>query len=320
VAKISVAAGSTSVSLTVFVQASTSVAGLGLTGLAGTSAGLQGWYYRGTGTAVPITLATSSLNAAYTAGLFVEVNSTATGIQGFYRFDPPDAAFTSASGVRSVVMGVGGATNMAPVPIEIELTGWNSLIAVQTSVLAAQVHTGAIIPIVQTASNLGGTVVLAGQVHTNAVIPLVQTASNLSGTVVLAQQVHTAAVIPIVQTASNLGGTVVLAPQTHTAAVIPVVQTASNVVNDVNITGTGMVNIANAIGTTTRPEAYRGSGAAGTPDQFFYELAQGIGQFSITSTGTVASKNVFMADGISSAQRFSLQLDTATQPTGISRA
>lgn len=414
--KISLQAGSTSVSLPIFIQASTSTAGLGLTGLAGTSAGLQAWYYRGTGTATPITLTTSSLNAPYTSGLFVEINATATGLQGGYRFDPPDACWATASGVRSCLIGIGGAASMVPLPLEVELTGWNNQIAVQTSVLAPQVHTGAIVPITQTASGIGGTVVLAAQVHTAAIIPIVQTASNLGGTVVLAAQVHTAAIIPIVQTASNLGGTVVLAQQVHTAAIIPVVQTASSVlvvdtvrtatlsptvhtgaivpivqtasnlvsgisgtatvilapvvhtgavvpivqtasnvisvvaiqtssdgrmVNlDLNIgavqtsvasraipgdamtlTGGERVAVANAIGTTTRPEpTLRGSGASGTPDQLIYELAGQMGQHNITSTGTVVTKNIFKADGTSTAARFSIQVDTSTQPTGISRA
>lgn len=269
-AKLSIQAGSTGISVSVFLQASTSTTGLGMTGLAGTSAGLTAYYYRPDDhtTAVPITLATSSLAAAWTSALFVEVN--ATSMNGWYRFDMPNAVL--GTGAKSAAVHFQGAANMAPLPLEIELTGWNNQIAVQTSVLAPQVHTGAIIPliqtasnltgtvvlapqvhtaaiipIVQTASNLGGTVVLAPQVHTSAVIPIVQTASNLGGTVVLAPQVHTSAVIPIVQTASSLGGTVVLAPQVHTSAIIPIVQTASNVVN--GVTGTATVILAAGIHT-----------------------------------------------------------------------
>lgn len=228
--KISVQAGSTSVSLPIFVQASTSTTGLGLTGLAGTSAGLQAWYYRGTGAAVPITLATSSLNAAYTSGLFVEINSTATGLQGAYRFDVPDAAFATASNVRSCLIGLGGAANMAPLPLEVELTAWNNQDGVAGGMVALS-STGTL----GSVSNVRGTatVILAAGTHAGVVIPVVQTASGLVGTVVLAPQVHTSAIIPIVQTASNLvngapgTATVILAPVVHTGAIIPIVQTAS---------------------------------------------------------------------------------------------
>jgi hypothetical protein len=44
---------------------------------------------------------------------------------GIYRFDIPNAALASGNG-RSVVIMLSGATNMAPLPIEIELTGWDN--------------------------------------------------------------------------------------------------------------------------------------------------------------------------------------------------
>lgn len=263
--KISVQVGSTSVRLPIFIQASTSTAGLGLTGLTGTSAGLQAWYYRGTGTAVPITLTTSTVDAPYTSGLLVEINATATGLQGGYRFDPPDACFGTGANVRSCLIGIGGAANMAPLPMEVELTGWNNqdgvaggMIALSstgtlgtvqnirgtaTTILLAGTHAGVVIPVVQTASNvinvLGtGTMVLWAGTHTGAVIPVVQTASNVlnllgTATSVLWAGTHSGAVIPIVQTASNLvngitgTATVILAPVVHTGATIPLVSAVS---------------------------------------------------------------------------------------------
>lgn len=218
-AKLSIQAGSTGVSIDIFIQASTSTAGLGLTGLTGTSAGLQAFYHRPFDTSTPITLATSSLTAAYTSGLLVEINSTA--MAGFYRFDPPNGAL--AAGQRSCSVMLQGAANMAPLPLEIELTAWNNQDAATGGInnLGTAGTLGSV-------SNVRGTatVILAAGTHAGAVIPIVQTASNLSGTVVLAPQTHTSAVIPVVQTASNLVNTVVLAPQTHTSVVIPVVQTA----------------------------------------------------------------------------------------------
>lgn len=282
-AKISVQAGSTSVSMALFIQASTSTAGLGLTGLTGTAANLIASYYRGTGTDVPIALTTSTLNAPYTSGLIVEIN--ATRMAGMYRFDPPDAAL--AAGPRACVIMLSGAANMAPLPLEVELTAWNNQDATgggmsqltstgtlgsvsnvrgtATVLLAGAVHTGAIIPQVQTASNVGlvslvqtasnvGLVSLVQTASNVMLVNLVQTASNVglvslvstasnvinvtgTATVVLAAGVHTGAIVPqvqtasnvgivsLVQTASNLSGTVQLGTGTHTGAVIPTVNT-----------------------------------------------------------------------------------------------
>lgn len=220
-AKISVTAGSTSVTLPIFIQASTSTTGLGLAGLTGTAASLIGSYYRGTGTDVPITLTTSTLNAPYTSGLIVEINSTR--MAGAYRFDPPDAAL--AAGPRSVFFMLSGAANMAPLPFEVELTAWNN----QDSVAGGMTQltsTGTL----GSVSNVRGTatVLLAGAVHTGAIIPIVQTSS-------LAQLVGTATSVlnvNVVATASNtinvLGtATVILFGGVHTGAIVPIVQTAS---------------------------------------------------------------------------------------------
>lgn len=170
-AKLSIFAGSTGVSWDIFIQASTATDGSGLSGLLGTSAGLQCFYHRPFSTSVPVSLTTGSLTQAYTTGVFVEINST--GMKGMYRFDPPDTAL--AAGAKSVSFMLSGATAMAQVPLEVELTAWNNQDGVAGGLIGLS-STGTL----GSVSNVRGTatVILASGVHTGAIIPIVQTASN----------------------------------------------------------------------------------------------------------------------------------------------
>lgn len=129
-AKLSIVGGATSQSVNVFVQNSSSTVGAGLTGLVFNSSSLTA-YYTFTGancTATAITLATlAAVNSAYSSGGFKEID--ATNMPGLYRLDIPNAALAAASG-QSVTIMLKGATNMAPVVLDIELTGWNNQDAV----------------------------------------------------------------------------------------------------------------------------------------------------------------------------------------------
>lgn len=134
--KVSIQAGKTSQSVNIFIQDSSSTTGAGLAGLVYNSAGLTAYYtFAGTNaTATAITLATlAAVNSAYSSGGFKEID--ATNMPGWYRFDPPDAVLAAAKG-RSVAMHLKGATNMAPLPIEIELTGWDNQDAVRGGLTA----------------------------------------------------------------------------------------------------------------------------------------------------------------------------------------
>ncbi len=116
--KLQVLKGSTSKNLTVFIQDSSSTTGAGLTGLAFGSAGLTAYYYReGAASAVAITLATATLGTWATGG-FIVVDGT--NMPGAYVLSIPDAAL--ASGANSVVVMLKGATNMAPVLLELQLS------------------------------------------------------------------------------------------------------------------------------------------------------------------------------------------------------
>lgn len=125
-AKLSIKAGSTDVSVLVFVQNSSSTTGAGLTGLVYNSASLVAYYsHAGTNaTATAISLATlAAVNSAHSDGGFKEISST--NMPGWYRFDLPDAVVSASKGNVVGVM-LHGATNMAPCPLEIELTGWDN--------------------------------------------------------------------------------------------------------------------------------------------------------------------------------------------------
>lgn len=119
--KLALKKGSTSQSLYFFVQDSSKTTGEGLTGLTYSSSGLVCYYIRPLGSATQVSLVTQTATGAYSSGGFVEVSSA--NMPGVYRLDIPNAAL--ASGVPSMVIMLKGATNMAPVLIEIQLTDFD---------------------------------------------------------------------------------------------------------------------------------------------------------------------------------------------------
>ena len=134
--KLSIKAGSTSESVNIFIQDSSSTVGAGLAGLAYNSSGLTAYYtFAGANaTATAITLATlATVTTAYSSGGFIEID--ATNMPGWYRLDIPNACVAGSKG-RSVAIHLKGATNMAPLPIEIELTGWDNQDAVRGGMTA----------------------------------------------------------------------------------------------------------------------------------------------------------------------------------------
>jgi hypothetical protein len=116
VAKRPVKVGSTSQTVYVFIQDSTSTAGAGKTGLAYNTSGLTACYVLQQAAAVAITLVTQTVTGGFTSGGFKEVD--ATKCPGVYRLDVPDAAFASGN---SVIIFLVGATGAAPCAVEIAL-------------------------------------------------------------------------------------------------------------------------------------------------------------------------------------------------------
>jgi hypothetical protein len=120
--KLSIKAGATSQTVNVFIQDSTSTTGAGLSGLVFNTSGLIAYYALPLSASAQITLVTlAAVTTAYTSGGFKEID--ATNMKGWYRLDLPNAAIASG---RFVSIHLSGAANMAPLPLEIELTGWDN--------------------------------------------------------------------------------------------------------------------------------------------------------------------------------------------------
>lgn len=118
--KLQLKQAATSQILQVFVADSSSTTGAGLTGLAFNSGSLTAYYHKdGDTTATAITLATMTVGT-YTSGGFKEID--ATNMPGWYQFCPPNAAISSGN---NVAFHLKGATNMAPLPIEVQLVSYD---------------------------------------------------------------------------------------------------------------------------------------------------------------------------------------------------
>lgn len=116
--KLIVKKGSTSKLIEIFIQDSSSLTGGGLTGLVFNTSSLSCYYVRNGGSsATAVTLVTMTLGT-WVSGGFKEIDST--NMPGWYQFGIPDAVL--ATGVDSAVLMFKGAANMAPVPIEIQLS------------------------------------------------------------------------------------------------------------------------------------------------------------------------------------------------------
>src|SRR5690348_12818961 len=101
--------GTTSQSIPVVIQDSSSTTGGGLTGLVFNTASLTAYYWREGGSPTAITLATlAAINSAYSSGGFKEAD--ATNMPGVYRLDIPDAAIAASAKWVAVVLR--GAANM----------------------------------------------------------------------------------------------------------------------------------------------------------------------------------------------------------------
>lgn len=127
-------AGTTSFSLPIFVQATNSTTGGGLSGLVFNTASLVAEYRRaGQSTWTTVTLVTKTLGT-YTSGGFIADGA----LGGAYEFDLPNAAL--ASGARFVLVRLRGAANMLPVLIEIELDAVDYQTAAFGAATPAQVN------------------------------------------------------------------------------------------------------------------------------------------------------------------------------------
>lgn len=119
--KLNKVAGATSEIWQVFIQDTTSSTGAGLTGLTNASSGLTAYYHRDTDTTATAIALVSMTVGTFTSSGFKEID--ATNMPGWYQLCPPNAAL--ASGAKSCGIALKGATNMAPLNIEVQLMAVN---------------------------------------------------------------------------------------------------------------------------------------------------------------------------------------------------
>ncbi len=119
--KLQVQAGVTSQIWQVWIADSSSTTGAGLTGLTNASGGLTAYYHGDTDTTATAVSLVSMTVGTYTSGGFKEID--AANMPGWYQFCPPDAAI--GAGAESVAFHLTGAANMAPLPIEVQLVGFD---------------------------------------------------------------------------------------------------------------------------------------------------------------------------------------------------
>jgi len=113
--KLEIKKGTTSKLVEIFISDSSSTTGAGLAGVLYSD--ITAYYYRsGAASATAITLATMTLGT-WVSGGFIELD--ATNMPGRYQLGVPDAAL--ATGADQVGIDLKGATNMAYLPLEIQL-------------------------------------------------------------------------------------------------------------------------------------------------------------------------------------------------------
>jgi hypothetical protein len=162
----------------VFIQNSAATTGVGLTGLTNATASLAAYYIR-PGDAAPtaITLANSAVGT-WANGNFKEVNATT--MPGIYELGYPNPAV--AAGVAQCAFLYYGAANMAPLPIEVQLSnyaGETTVASINTTVVAvnsAVANVNTVVTAINSAVTNVPASILAAAVDTDGV-----TAVNVRG-------------------------------------------------------------------------------------------------------------------------------------------
>lgn len=291
--KLQKVAGATSEIWQIFIRDSSSTTGGGLTGLTNASAGLTAYYHRDTDTTATAISLVSMTVGTFTSSGFKEID--ATNMPGWYQFCPPNAAI--AAGAKSCAFHLKGATNMAPLPIEVQLTAVNfdSASAFMTGVNSLAPPTNWNLDSIDGSgrrdiSKIAGQTLTASGGITFPAATLASTTNITAATgVVLSGVTHTGAVIPTVSAVTGL--------------------TASNLDTTVSSRATPA-----QILTTQLTESYNADGSAPTLTQALMLIMQILSESSVSSTTMTVKK----LDGTTTAATFTL--NSATTPTSVTRA
>lgn len=277
--KLSLLAGTTSKTIKVFIQDNSVTTGAGLTGLVFNTASLTAYYTReGTNGTTVITLVTAT-QGTWTSSGFIVVD--ATNMPGLYEIGVPNAAI--AAGAKSVVIYLKGATNMAPVVVEIELT------------VVDNQSTG--YGLVNASANA---VQLAGQTITAAAGVTFPT-SVASPTNITAGTITTVTNLTNAPTSGDLTATMKTSVTTAATAATPTAAAVTGAVG--SVTAAVIMDQTQNLGaspwnTTTIQQALQSAWA-------------GFGRGKSVITGT--TQNVYAPDGTTVLKAFTL--DSATSPT-----
>ena len=157
-AKQNIGIGSTGHSEYIYLIDSLSSTGLGKTGVAFNTSGLNAHFVRNAGSATTILLASQTATGSWISGGWAEVDQIR--MPGIYRVDLPDAVF--ASGSDKAIVFIKGVSNTLPVTLEYQLTAIDPSIFAESSIAnstwtyALRTITGGIADTVTTLTNRSG--------------------------------------------------------------------------------------------------------------------------------------------------------------------
>tara|TARA_R110000868_G_scaffold53984_1_gene169217 strand:+ start:36 stop:932 length:897 start_codon:yes stop_codon:yes gene_type:complete len=286
--------GATSQIFQVFVRDSSSTTGGGLTGLTNASGSLTAYYHRDTDTtATAISLVTMTVGT-FTSSGFKEVDPT--NLPGVYQFCPPNAAL--AAGATSVIFFLKGATNMAPLPIEVDL---------QAQVDVAFVNAVATSSVTTINANIGQTQPL-NFTGTGASALVKSDMVDVAGAAVATGTAQIGVnVVDIAGTASKGDAGYVGIDWAQIAN-----QDAAVVLDDTQTSSVNVVLTKVPVdGSSVMTEVYSAPGAALTLESALYMAIQQMGDMSITGTTLTTKKR----DQVTTAKTYTL--NDGTSPTAI---
>lgn len=305
--KISRQVGTTNEILNVFVSDASVTTGAGLANVSGSSVAYA-WFRSDATGASTGTASTAGSMGVYSTSAWVQVDST--NAKGWYQFGVPNGIFASG---RSGALYMNGAPNMAPLPIEIELTKTDNQTYMSSQAIGnvlAQVSSN-----VYRVYSQNAVTSAAGEFRVST--QALATTSNANILQVYGSAIVTSASGQLLVSTQAL-------PTTTRANVIECYGTAivtsaggqlrvSTQTIDKSGYDLSAAGIA-AILNTTMAEGYRASSDAGSLMQLQYEILANLIDF--THSGTTRALNSITSHAVSGLE---YQYDSSSSPASITR-